>query len=146
MALPARAPVDHPAREWASRPFYAETIALLNALRNNHPVVLSHAVDQLGVVDIDPDGRVEVVRDDRRFDERRSTSGATGSSEIEVVDFRSLRGMVMGSAVAEFVERRTVDGAEVSVRAIASVVWTQTPDGWRSAGFHITPLADLAAA
>ena len=145
MALPASAPTGHPAQEWASRPFFAETVALLNALRNNHPVLLSHALDQLGVVDIDPDGRVEVIRDERRFNQRQSEPNP-GSTEIEIVDFRSIRGMVMGSAAAEFIERRTVNGHPIAVRAIASVVWTQTPDGWRSAGFHISPLTSLSAA
>ncbi len=145
MALPAGNATDHPAQDWAAKPFFAETVALLNALRNNHPVLLSHAVDQLGVVDIDPDGRVEVMRDEQQFSSRRSGS-APSTTEIEIVDFRSLRGMVMGSAAAEFIERRVVNGHPVAVRAIASVVWTQTPDGWRSAGFHISPLTSLAAA
>jgi hypothetical protein len=48
--------------------------------------------------------------------------------------------------VAEFIERRVVDGTTSATRAIASVVWTQTPDGWRSASFHITPLMSLATA
>ena len=144
MALPAGAPTDHPAQEWGMRPFYAETVALLNALRNNHPILLSHAIDQLGVVDIDPDGRIEVIRDDDTFAQRHSSSAP--ATQIEIVDFRSVRGMVMGSAVAEFVERRAVDGHPIAVRAIASIVWTQTPDGWRSAGFHISPLTSLAAA
>ncbi len=52
----------------------------------------------------------------------------------------------MGSAAVEFIERRVVNGIETAVRAIASIVWTQTPDGWRSAGFHITPLPAEAAA
>lgn len=145
-ATSLRVDATHPAREWAERPFYAETVALLNALRNNHPVLLSHAVDQLGVVDIDPNGEVEVVRDDRRFSEMHRPSPSALATEIEITDFRSIRGMVMGSAVAEFVERRTVGGTTSTTRAIASVVWTQAPDGWRSAGFHITPLSALRAA
>lgn len=141
--------LDDPPQRFVHRPFYAETLALLEA-RRDHDLDRLDALcdDEYGIVDADLTGGPRAVRNRVEWERWHLGSFATLDSlgavtDIEVLTYKASRHGSLGFSVVEF--RRTVEVAEHTAvfDHVATVVWKRTPTGWREARWHTSVVSSI---
>lgn len=139
--------LDRPPSRFAKRPFYAETLTLLRSVRDHDFETLAELCDDdFGIVDIDPSGTARPIRDrvgwERWFHELFSTLDAMNAdTDSEILDYRAMVQDSMGMSVLDFRQTLTVGRLVASFDCIATIVWKQTPDGWREARWHASVIS-----
>ena len=139
--------------QWATEPFFAETVQLLSNVRDHDFESLAELCDDdFGIVDLDQSGRNVMIRTraeweawfNRLFTEL-STVGAVTDSEI--LDYHALAGTDMGFSVVEFRQSLALGEHVGLFDCVATIVWKETPTGWKEARWHISLLsADIPEA
>jgi hypothetical protein len=135
-------PLDSPPAQFADQPFYAETVELLRCVRDHDFTALAALCDDdFGIVDVDPAGVARVVRDrpgwEAWFTELFATLDAlVAATDSEVLDYRAIAHDTMGFSVLEFRQFLTIGEYTATFDCITTIVWKQTPDGWREARWH----------
>lgn len=140
--LPRRSALDDPPLRFARQPFYAETLALLEAVRDHDFARLAALCDDdFGIVDVDAAGRTRTVRTrvewERWYLEQFATLETLGAvTDAEVLSYKARREGDLGFSVVEFRQSLTVGEHTAHVDCVATVVWKRTPTGWRQARWH----------
>ncbi len=143
----APSPLDRPPARFAKRPFYAETLTLLRSVRDHDFETLSWLCDDdFGIVDIDPSGLAQPIRNrvewERWFHELFATLSAMGArTDSEILDYKSMKEGTMGMSVLEFRQSLSIEGLLATFDCIATIVWKQTPRGWREARWHCSVIS-----
>lgn len=141
--------LDDPPQRFAHRPFYAETLALLEAVRDRDLDRLEALCDDdFGVVDTDLAGRTRPIRNrvewERWFLGTFATLDSLGAyTDAEVLSYKATRHGAFGFSVVEFRRSVTVAGHTAVFDIIATIVWKQTPTGWREARWHGSVVSSL---
>lgn len=128
------------------RPFAAETAELFAAVRHHDlPTLAARCDDDLGIVDIDPSGGSEVIRDRAAWESwfiqlfaQLDAMDAATDTEIhryDAVDWGST-----GMSVVEFVQTLTIGRLTGRFRCIATIVWKQQEGRWVEARWHASLL------
>lgn len=139
---PATSPLDHPPVEFADRPFFDETVALLRGVRDHDFDSLATLCDDdFGIIDIDPAGQARVIRTraewEAWFHELFATlDGLGAATDSEVLDYQAIATVDLGYSVLEFRQFLTVAGHTATFDCVTTIVWKRTPDGWREARWH----------
>jgi ketosteroid isomerase-like protein len=140
--------LDAPTSEHADKPFFAETVALLRAVRDHDFDTLARLCDDdFGIVDIAPDGSGVPIRTRPEWEAwfrdslfpRLEEMGATTDSEI--LGYDALRSGDLGYAVLDFRQTLAVAGLVATFDCIATLIWKWTPQGWKESRWHCSVIS-----
>jgi hypothetical protein len=123
-------------------PFAAETAELFASVRDHDFATLAaRCDDDFGIVDINPAGGSEVIRDRAGWEAwfthlfaQLDVMGASTDTEIhryDAVDWGDT-----GMSVVEFVQLLTVGGLTGRFTCIVTIVWKRAGDRWVEARWH----------
>lgn len=135
-------PLDHPPRRFSHRPFYAETLSLLRSVRDHDLESLQWMCDDdFGIVDVDPSGKVQVIRNragwSEWFHELFSTLEALeADTDSEILSYKAVREQSLGYSVVEFRQSLTIGEHTATFDCVATIIWKKTNRGWREARWH----------
>ncbi len=140
------APMDLGALASYDAPFAAETAELFAAVRDHDlPTLAARCDDDLGIVDINPSGGSEVIRDRAAWESwfvqlfaQLDAMDATTDTEIHRYD--AVNWDQTGMSVVEFVQTLTVGGLTGRFRCIVTIVWKRQTNRWVEARWHASLL------
>ena len=141
-------PLDEPPVEFAEKPFFAETVALLRAVRDHDFDTLATLCDDdFGIVDIAPDGSGVPIRTRAEWEAwfrdslfpRLEQMGA--STDSAITGYEALVNGDLGYGVLDFRQTLTVAGSTATFDCIATLIWKQTPDGWKESRWHCSVIS-----
>jgi hypothetical protein len=127
-------------------PFASETAELFASVRDHDlPTLAARCDDDFGIVDIDPTGGSEVIRDragwESWFVQLFAQLDAMGAdTDTEVTRYDAVDWGDTGMSVVEFVQLLTVGGATGRFRCIVTIVWKQVDGTWIEARWHASLL------
>ncbi len=135
-------PLDQPYPDFADRPFFDLTVALLRGVRDHDFATLAAICDDdFGIVDIAPDGGSVAIRNRAEWEawfrglfDQLTAMGATTDSEILAYD--AVEGEDLGYSVLEFRQTLGVGDLVASFDCITTIVWKQTDGEWQEARWH----------
>ena len=127
-------------------PFAAETAELFASVRDHDlPTLAARCDDDLGIIDIDPNGGAEVIRDRpgweswfvQLFAQLDAMDAATDTlvSRYDAVDWGTT-----GMGVVDFTQLLTVGGLTGRFHCIVTIVWKRVGDRWIEARWHASLL------
>lgn len=144
---PARTvPMDLAALAELDAPFAAETAELFAAVRDHDlPTLAARCDDDLGIVDIDPSGGSEVIRDRVAWESWfvqlfAGLDAMDAMTDTEIDRYDAVDWGQTGMSVAEFVQTLTVGGLTGRFRCIVTIVWKRRADRWVEARWHASLL------
>jgi len=138
---------DAAGSSWADAPFFAETVTLLRSVRDHDFDTLAELCDDdFGIVDLDQSGANVMVRTrqdwenwfQRLFGEMAAAAATTDS---EILNYDALAGSDLGFSVLEFRQSLQVGEHTGFFDCVATIVWKQTPEGWKEARWHVSLLS-----
>lgn len=124
------------------QPLREQTQALLDAVNALDLDALRAMVDDdYGIVDVDPEGRSVVIDGKPEWDaymERNFAAMQAGGAVLSsrIVDYHGEADDRLGYSVVRFVQRVEIGGVVIENPCIATIVWKQTPEGWKEARWH----------
>ena len=127
-------------------PFAAETAELFASVRDHDlPTLAARCDDDLGIIDIDPAGGAEVIRDRpgweswfvQLFAQLDAMDAETDTlvSRYDAVDWGPT-----GMGVVDFTQLLTVGGLTGRFHCIVTIVWKRVEDRWIEARWHASLL------
>ena len=127
-------------------PFATETAELFASVRDHDlPTLAARCDDDLGIIDIDPGGGAEVIRDRagweswfvQLFAQLDAMDAATDTlvSRYDAVDWGTT-----GMGVVDFTQLLTVGGLMGRFHCIVTIVWKRVGDRWIEARWHASLL------
>jgi hypothetical protein len=127
-------------------PFVAETAELFAAVRDHDlPKLAARCDDDLGIIDIDPNGGAEVIRDRAGWESwfvqlfaQLDAMDATTDTLIQRYD--TVDWGTTGMGVVDFVQLLTVGGQSGRFHCIVTIVWKRVGDRWIEARWHASLL------
>ena len=141
-------PLDTPPAEYADKPFFAETVSLLRAVRDHDFDTLAALCDDdFGIVDIAPDGSGVPIRTrveweawfrDRLFPQLEQMGAVTDS---EITGYEAIESGDMGYSVLDFRQTLEVSGLVATFDCIATLIFKRTPNGWRESRWHCSVIS-----
>jgi ketosteroid isomerase-like protein len=139
--------LDHPPATFADRPFFADTVTLLRAVRDHDFGTLAALCDDdFGIVDADPTGAAVPIRSRLEWERWFHNLFATldqlnADTDSEIVRYDAVAAGDLGYSVVEFRQLLTAAGLTATFDCVATIVWKRTPDGWREARWHVSVLS-----
>ena len=141
-------PLDTPPAEYAHKPFFAETVSLLRAVRDHDFDTLAALCDDdFGIIDIAPDGSGVPIRTrgeweawfrDRLFPQLEQMGAVTDS---EITGYEAIESSDMGYSVLDFRQTLEVSGLVATFDCIATLIFKRAPDGWRESRWHCSVIS-----
>ena len=127
-------------------PFAAETAELFASVRDHDlPTLAARCDDDLGIIDIDPNGGAEVIRDRAGWESwfvqlfaQLDAMDAATDTLIDRYDAVDWGGTGMG--VVDFTQLLTVGGLTGRFHCIVTIVWKRQGDRWIEARWHASLL------
>jgi len=127
-------------------PFAAETAELFASVRDHDlPTLAARCDDDLGIIDIDPNGGAEVIRDRAGWESwfvqlfaQLDAMEATTDTLIQRYD--AVDWGATGMGVVDFVQLLTVGGRTGRFHCIVTIVWKRDGDRWIEARWHASLL------
>jgi len=127
-------------------PFAAETAELFASVRDHDlPTLAARCDDDLGIIDIDPTGGAEVIRDREGWEtwfvqlfaqlDAMDATTDTLVTRYDAVDWGST-----GMGVVDFTQTLTVGGLTGFFHCIVTIVWKRVGDRWVEARWHASLL------
>ena len=126
--------------------FAVETAELFASVRDHDlPTLSARCDDDLGIIDIDPNGGAEVIRDRagweswfvQLFAQLDAMDAATDTliTRYDAVDWGET-----GMGVVDFIQLLTVGGLTGRFHCIVTIVWKRRDDRWIEARWHASLL------
>ena len=124
------------------KPFYAQTVELLDCVRDHNYGRLSEICDDdFGIVDITTDGGSLVIRDRAAwadwftglFAQLDSLSARTWS---DITNYEGVRTGDMGYSVVDFDQILVTDDDRMRFSVIATVIWKRVDGTWKESRYH----------
>ena len=140
--------LDHPPVEFVDRPFFAETLVLLRAVReHDFDTLAALCDDDFGIVDIAPDGSGVPIRTRAEWEAwfrdglfpRLEALGA--ETDSQVTGYQALVSGDLGYGVLDFRQSLTIGGLAATFDCIATIIWKQTATGWKESRWHCSVIS-----
>ena len=134
--------------EFTDRPFFAETLVLLRAVReHDFDTLAALCDDDFGIVDIAPDGSGVPIRTRAEWEAwfrdglfpRLEALGA--DTDSEVTGYQALVSGDLGYGVVDFRQSLTIGGLVATFDCIATIIWKQTATGWKESRWHCSVIS-----
>lgn len=145
--LPADAStMDLTALQEHDAPFAAETAELFAAVRDHDlPTLAARCDDDLGIVDIDPSGGSQVIRDRAEWESWfvqlfAGLVAMDATTDTEIHRYDAVDWGQTGMSVVEFVQTLTVGELTGRFRCIVTIVWKRQAERWVEARWHASLL------
>lgn len=140
-------PLDEAQPVHEGKPFFDLTLTLLRSVRDHDLDTLAELCDDdFGIVDIDPSGGNVPIRTRTEWEHwfrglfaQLDTLGADTDSQVLAYD--AVAGRDLGYSVVEFRQTLSVGEHTPTFDCITTIVWKQTPSGWREARWHGSVIA-----
>lgn len=132
--------------QWADAPFFDLTVELLRSVRDHDFETLAELCDDdFGIVDLDPSGGNVMVRTRGEWEAWfnglfEKLSAASAATDSEIVGYNAIESPEMGFSVVEFRQSLEIAGMKAFFDCVATIVWKQTPRGWKEARWHVSLL------
>lgn len=146
-------PVDETFRIFSDQPFYDQTLALLDSVRDHDFGTLADLCDDdFGIVDIDVTGGARPIRSRGEWEAWFTDLFATldtmhASTESVILDYQAVDHGTLGFGVLEFRQTLTVGVHVATFDCVATIIWKLTASGWREARWHASVISsDVPAA
>ena len=127
-------------------PFAAETAELFAAVRDHDlPTLAARCDDDHGIVDLNPTGGSEVIRDRAEWETWfvqlfAQLDAMDADTDTEILRYDAVDWGATGMSVVEFVQTLTVGGSTGRFRCIVTIVWKRDGDRWVEARWHASLL------
>jgi len=132
--------------EMKKKPFFDLTVEMLNCVRDYNFERLSEICDDdFGIIDINPEGGSEVIRDREGWENwfhglfaRLKAMNAQTWSEI--TNYESLQNGDMGYCVVDFDQMLVVGGKKMRFSVLSTIIWKRVGDVWKESRYHCSLL------
>lgn len=132
---------------YAEKPFFALTERLLQYVsEHNFDDLAALCDDDFGIVDLGPSGE-SVVIDTRAEWEQwfhnlfQKLEEMKAETDSQITDYNALVSGDLGYSVVKFTQRLSVEGTESYFHCVATIIWKNTPDGWKESRWHLSLLS-----
>lgn len=127
-------------------PFAAETAELFASVRDHDlPTLAARCDDDLGIIDIDPTGGAEVIRDREGWETWfvqlfAQLDAMDATTDTLVTRYDTVDWGTTGMGVVDFTQTLTVGGMTGLFHCIVTIVWKHVEDRWVEARWHASLL------
>ncbi len=132
--------------EFKNKVFFDLTVEMLNCVRDHNFDRLSEICDDdFGIIDINPEGGSEVIRDREGwenwfrglFAKLKAMNAQTWS---EITNYESLQSGDMGYSVVDFDQMLVVGGKKMRFSVLSTIIWKRVEDTWKESRYHCSIL------
>ncbi len=132
--------------DFKNKPFFNLTVEMLNCVRDHNFDRLSHICDDdFGIIDINPEGGSEVIRDregwenwfNGLFTKLKAMNAQTWS---EITNYEALKTDDMGYCVVDFDQMLVVGGKKMRFSVLSTIIWKRVEDTWKESRYHCSLL------
>ena len=132
--------------EFKNKVFFDLTVEMLNCVRDHNFDRLSEICDDdFGIIDINPEGGSEVIRDREGwenwfrglFAKLKAMNAQTWS---EITNYESLQSGDMGYSVVDFDQMLVVGGKKMRFSVLSTIIWKRVEDTWKESRYHCSTL------
>jgi hypothetical protein len=133
--------------EWAGEPFFDVTVELLRCVRDHDFEPLAALCDDdFGIVDLDPNGGSVMVRTRAEWEAWfqglfKQLDAMSAATDSRITSYQALQGADLGYGVVEFTQTLAIDEMVASFDCVVTIIWKQTPDGWKESRWHVSLLS-----
>jgi hypothetical protein len=127
-------------------PFASETAELFAAVRDHDlPTLAARCDDDLGIIDIDPSGGSEVIRDRAAWESWfvqlfAQLDAMDAATDTEIHRYDAVDWGQTGMSVVEFVQTLTIGELTGRFTCIVTIVWKRQSERWVEARWHASLL------
>jgi len=127
-------------------PFAAETAELFASVRDHDlPTLAARCDDDLGIIDIDPNGGAEVIRDRAEWESWfvqlfTQLDAMDATTDTLITRYDAVDWGTTGMGVVDFVQLLTVGGLTGRFHCIVTIVWKRVGERWIEARWHASLL------
>jgi ketosteroid isomerase-like protein len=144
--LQHRRAIENYPEKWREMPFFDLTFAMFDCVStHDFDRLASICDDDYGIIDINPEGGSEVIRDRKGWEhwfrslfERLDQMHATTWSEI--TNYEALVKGEMGYSVVDFDQILMVGEKRHRFSVLATIIWKKTGNGWKESRYHSSML------
>jgi hypothetical protein len=124
------------------KPFFHLTKVILDCVRDHNYGILSRICDDdFGIVDINPKGESEIVRDragreswfKNLFTQLDQMDAITWS---EITNYEAIQKKDMGYSVVDFDQMLLLGTKKMRFKVIATIIWKKEAGEWKEARYH----------
>lgn len=125
-----------------TQPFLNETKTLFHSVSTHDFDTLSALCDDdLGIVDIDPQGGSVVIKTRAEWENWFHTlfdqlDAMNAETTTDILDYQALKRGELGYSVVDFRQNLTVKPHTAHFYCVATIIWKQTPNGWKESRWH----------
>ncbi len=125
-----------------SKPFFEMTSKMLECVSLYDFDTLSGICDDdFGIVDINTKGGSEIIRNRKGWEEWfrnlfQQLDQMKATTWSEITRYEAVQMVEMGYSVVDFDQLLIVDNQTMRFCVIATIIWKQTPEGWKEARYH----------
>ena len=136
--------------QWASAPFFAETVEMLSSVRDHDfDTLAARCDDDFGIVDLDPSGGSVMIRTREEWEAwfrglfaQLDAMGAATDSEITAFD--TVVSGDLGYAVVEFTQSLSMGDMVADFDCVSTIIWKRVDGTWKESRWHVSLLdADI---
>lgn len=129
---------------FADQPFYDLTTRLFRYVsEHNFDDLAALCDDDFGIVDLGPSGQSVVIDTREEWENwfhnlfgKLDEMGA--ETDTEITDYQALVSGDLGYSVVKFTQRLNVQGTDHFFPCIVTIVWKNTPAGWKESRWHVS--------
>ena len=124
------------------RPFYAQTVELLDCVRDHDFRRLSEICDDdFGIVDITTEGGSLVIRDRAGWEAWFTSLFAqldsmTARTWSDITGYEAVRAGEMGYSVVDFDQTLIAPDDKLRFRVMATIIWKRVDGTWKESRYH----------
>jgi ketosteroid isomerase-like protein len=133
--------IQYPERFY-KKPFFHLTKVMLDCVRDHNYEILSRICDDdFGIVDINPKGESEIIRDRKDweswfknlFAQLERMEAITWS---EITNYEAIQKTDMGYSVVDFDQILVLGSKKMKFKVIATIIWKKQAGEWKEARYH----------
>ncbi len=143
--------IDSYPKEWLDKPFFRLSAEMLECVSDHNYERLSKICDDdFGIIDINPEGGSEIIRDRAGWEAwftglfaKLQTMQADTWSEI--TGYECLATDAMAYSVVDFDQILAFDSKEMRFSVIATIIWKKQDGEWKESRYHSSLLSVTGA-
>lgn len=132
---------------FADRPFFDLTQRLFHYVStHNFDDLADLCDDDFGIVDLGPAGESAVIDTREEWENWfhslfEKLDAMEAETDTEITDYNALVQGDLGYSVVKFTQRLNVKGVDNFFHCIVTIIWKNTPDGWKESRWHTSLLS-----
>ena len=132
--------------QWRQQPFFDLTFTMFDCVSSHDFEKLSQICDDdYGIIDINPEGGSEVIRDREGWENWFKSLFArlkqmNAKTWSEITNYQSMVSGYMGYCVVDFDQVLVIDGKRHRFQVLATIIWKQVEGQWKESRYHSSML------